>query len=243
MPKKIIVANWKMNPSTVDEAENLLDNVLQGINVGRNEVIICPPFLYLPRIKEALDYKEKEGVVLGAQNAYLQNKGAFTGEISPLMLKHVGVEYVILGHSERRKHFFETDQMINKKIKACLENGLKVVFCIGETDEERVAGEKEKVLTQQIQKGLLDITDFKNIIVAYEPVWAIGTGNSCSIQETKNSVDFIRKLVNNKTRVLYGGSVNKDNAKEYVKEGKVDGLIVGGESLMPENFIHLVNSL
>ena len=120
MPKKIIVANWKMNPSTVDEAENLLDNVLQGINVGRNEVIICPPFLYLPRIKEALDYKEKEGVVLGAQNAYLQNKGAFTGEISPLMLKHVGVEYVILGHSERRKHFFETDQMINKKIKVCI---------------------------------------------------------------------------------------------------------------------------
>jgi triosephosphate isomerase len=189
--------------------------------------------VYLPLLK---------GLTLGAQGIYSEEKGAFTGEISALMLKDLKVEYVIIGHSERRKYFGETNETVNKKIKKALETGLKIIFCIGETAEERDAGKKNDILQRQIQDGLKDIDDIENVSVAYEPVWAIGTGNNCSVDETKESVEFIRKFVKKDTRVLYGGSVKSENSGAYIKDAGANGLLVGGASLNPEEFIKIIKS-
>jgi triosephosphate isomerase len=192
-----------------------------------------------------------EGVVLmGAQNVYFEDKGAFTGEISVAMLKDLGVEYVIIGHSERRKYFGETDESVNKKIKKVKEAGLKIIFCIGETAEERDAGKKNEVLERQIKRGLEGIDNLENINIAYEPVWAIGTGNNCGVEETKTSIDFIRTIISTvdqstvlkKMRVLYGGSVKSENSGAYIKEAGASGLLVGGASLNAEEFVKIVKS-
>jgi len=243
----LIAANWKMNPISQEEARNLFNSIKKGIGSAQAEVVICPPFLYLPAIAEG-----NGGLALGAQNIFWEEKGAFTGEISGAMLKDLGVEYVIIGHSERRKYFGETDEIVNKKIKKALESGLKVIFCIGETAEERDAGKKNKILERQIKNGLADIENWKlkieNLAIAYEPVWAIGTGNNCSVEETKESIDYIRNLLalshaeGVNTRILYGGSVKSENSGDYIKNAGANGLLVGGASLNAEEFIKIVTS-
>ena len=231
--ENLIVGNWKLNPITKKEAEDLFEGIKKEIKGVKAEVVICPPFAWLSALK---------GLTIGAQNCFWEEKGAFTGEISPAMLKDLGVEYVIIGHSERRKYFGETDEVVNKKIKAALSAGLKIIFCIGETVEERNAGKTEEVLKRQTQEGLKDIVDIDNINVAYEPVWAIGTGNNCSVEETKISIEFIRKFVKPETRIIYGGSVKSDNSEAYIKEAGANGLLVGGASLNAEEFVKIVKS-
>ena len=238
--KNIIAANWKMNPGSQKEAEKIFSGYggpAGGWNEEKVEVIICPPFVYIPLLK---------GLPLGAQNIYFEDKGAFTGEVSPAMLKDLGVEYVIIGHSERRKYFGENDETVNKKIKTSLDAGLKVIFCIGETAEERDAGKKDEVLERQTKIGLAGIGNWKleieNLAIAYEPVWAIGTGNNCSVEETKESIDFIRTLAPKSIRVLYGGSVKSENSGDYIKKSGTNGLLVGGASLNPEEFVKIVKS-
>jgi triosephosphate isomerase len=231
--KNLIVANWKMNPASQKEAENIFKGIKKGIKGADADIVICPPFIYLAQLK---------GLALGGQNMFYEDKGAFTGEISAQMLKSSGVEYVIIGHSERRKYIGETDEIINKKIKKALETGLKVIFCVGETAEERDAGKKNEVLEKQIKQGLDGIDNLENINIAYEPVWAIGTGNNCSVDEAKKAFDFIRKFVKPKTKILYGGSVKSENSGSYIKEAGANGLLVGGASLIAEEFIKIVKS-
>ena len=241
--KSLIIANWKMNPASQKEAKVLFEGIKKGVKNIKTEVVVCPPFVFLPLLK---------GLMLGAQNVYFEEKGAFTGEISASMLKDLKIEYVIIGHSERRKHFLETDEIVNKKVKKALFFNLKPILCIGETAEERDAGKKSEVLERQFKNGLKNVTkeEMKRITVAYEPVWAIGTGNNCLVDETMSSVLFIRKIISklynreiaDKTRILYGGSVKSDNSAFYVKNAGANGLLVGGASLNVEEFIKIVKS-
>ncbi|MBU4204865.1 triose-phosphate isomerase, partial [Patescibacteria group bacterium] len=206
-------------------------------------VVICPPFVYLSILK---------GLTLGAQNCYFEEKGAFTGEISALILKNMGIDYVIIGHSERRKYFKETNEEINKKIKRAISAGLKVIFCVGETSQERDEGNKTNIIKNQLKEGLEGISkaETKNITIAYEPIWAIGTGNNCSVDETMTSILFIKQTLNNlynravadKTRVIYGGSVKGENSNSYIKEAGASGLLVGDASLKTEEFVKIVKS-
>jgi len=234
--KNLIVANWKMNPSSQKEAKEIFDAIREGVRGMSCEVVVCPPSVYL----YASGFGE--GVVaMGAQNIYFEDKGAFTGEISVGMLKDLGAEYVIIGHSERRKYFGETDEAVNKKVKKALEAGLRIIFCIGETAEERDAGKKNEILERQIKQGLAGIDNLENINIAYEPVWAIGTGNNCGVEETKESIDFIRKA-SGVERILYGGSVKSENSGAYIKEAGANGLLVGGASLIAEEFVKIAKS-
>ena len=235
--QNLIVANWKMNPNSQKEGKEIFDAIRDGVKKLKSEVVICPPAVYL--------YASGFGggiVSMGAQNFYFEDKGAFTGEISGEMLKDLGVEYVIIGHSERRKYFGETDEIVNKKIKKALAIGLKVIFCIGETQKQHDAGEKYKVLESQIKKGLEGIISLENLNIAYEPVWAIGTGKNCSVEETKETVEFIKEFSSDDVRVLYGGSVKAENSGAYIKEAKANGLLVGGASLNAEEFVKIVKS-
>ena len=238
--KNIIVANWKMNPSTSKEASDIFNAVKMGVEGFNNvKVVVCPPFVYLPLLK---------GLSLGAQNVSYEEKGSYTGEVSPLQLRDLGVEYVILGHSESRKHFNDTDEIVNKKVKESLHEGLRPFFCLGEKEGEN----REQLLENQIKIGLSGVSaeDFKNIIIAYEPVWAIGTGKNCPVGELQNAVLFIKKIISDLFRqevsenltIIYGGSVNSQNSREYLKEGGVNGLLVGGASLKSEEFIKIVES-
>ena len=235
--KPLIVANWKCNPTSKKEADDLFNSIDRGANKDA-EVVICPPFVFLGDLSNCK---------LGAQNCYFEEKGAFTGEVSVLMLKDLGVEYVIVGHSERRKYFNETDELVNKKIKAVLDAGLNPILCIGETQEQRDRRETEEVLRKQLELGLKDL-DIKTLNIAYEPIWAIGTGNACEAKEAQRVSSFILKTVSEifsedkEVRVLYGGSVKKDNAKSYMEEESINGLLVGGASLNAEEFIEISKS-
>lgn len=231
--ENLIAANWKLNPTKQQGAKDLFEEVKSGVKGLKSEVVICPPNVYLSSLK---------GLTLGAQNVYFEESGAYTGEVSPAMLKDLGIEYVIIGHSERRKYFGETDETVNKKIKASLAAGLKIIFCVGETAEERESKKTEDVLKRMTQDGLKDIVDIDNINVAYEPVWAIGTGNNCSVEETKKAIDFIRMFVKPETRILYGGSVKSENSGAYIKEAGANGLLVGGASLKADEFIKIVKT-
>ena len=250
--KTLIVANWKMNPSTKKEAKKLFDSVRKSTKGIKNiEVVICPPFVYLSLFS---------GLKLGAQNVFylsadrqVKKSGAFTGEVSPLMLKDLGVEYVIIGHSESRKYLNETDEVINKKIKESLLIGLKPILCVGETDEEKNSGKKLEVLEVQITQALKGVmkSEAKNIVIAYEPVWSIGTGNNCSVDETMSSILLIRKIISklynreiaDTTKIIYGGSVDSKNTNSYITQTGVNGLLVGGASLNAEEFIEIIKSL
>src|SRR3989338_1548116 len=250
--KTLIVANWKMNPSTKKEAKKLFDSVRKSTKGIKNiEVVICPPFVYLSLFS---------GLKLGAQNVFylsadrqVKKSGAFTGEVSPLMLKDLGVEYVIIGHSESRKYLNETDEVINKKIKESLLIGLKPILCVGETDEEKNSGKKLEVLGVEITQDLKGVmkSEDKNIVIAYEPVWAIGTGNNCSVDETMSSILLIRKIISklynreiaDTTKIIYGGSVDSKNTNSYITQTGVNGLLVGGASLNAEEFIEIIKSL
>lgn len=217
--KKLIVANFKMNPISSKEAEKLF--LSYDKKFKNTEVILCPPFIFL---KKGINYE------LGAQNCFHENSGAYTGEVSPKMLKKIGIRYIILGHSERRNILGETNEIIKKKINACLENNLKIILCVGEKKGE----DFKKIIKEQL-KGVND-----NIIIAYEPIWAIGTGKIPSIKDIEESYSFIKKLMP-KSKILYGGSVNSENSKEILK--KTDGVLVGGASLKSKDFLNIINSI
>ena len=250
MRKKVIAGNWKMN-NDLHGTVNLISDLKKEMN-GKNieaEVIICPPFISLETASTLL---KDSSIKLGAQNMYFEESGAFTGEVSPSMLKSVDCEYVILGHSERRTIFGENDQVINKKIKTAIKFGLKPIFCIGETLEEREKGITFKVVETQIQNGLKDLSenDLSNLIIAYEPVWAIGTGRNATPQQAQEVHQFIRGLISklyssNFARQLviqYGGSVKADNAQELLSQPDIDGALVGGACLKADSFIKIVSA-
>ena len=235
--KKFIVGNWKMNPQNLAEAKKIFYFVKRKLKkmpqiFKKIEVIICPPFVFIPLLKA-----KNSKIKLGAQNVFWKEKGAFTGEISLLMLKDLKVEYVILGHSERRRYFGETNETINRKLKIVLREGLRAILCIGETKEERDSKKTFKVLKKQIERALFGIKNFKNLILAYEPIWAIGTGNPCKPEQAKEVLGFIKKKLKN-IPVLYGGSINLKVAKDYINVG-FDGLLIGGASLRPKEFVEI----
>jgi len=228
MNEKIIIANWKMN------SPNLADwNDLK--NPGGIEIIICPPFTQLSNLKT----KKLKKIELGAQNCFWKNEGAYTGEISPKMLKDLGIKYVIIGHSERRQILGETDEMINKKILAALKNNLIPILCVGETSEQRKKGLQKEIVREQLKKDLEGVSN--PLIVAYEPIWAIGTGNYCEPEEASMMIKFIKNLQNKK--VIYGGSVNSKNIVSYIQYPEIDGALVGGASLKINEFQKIINEV
>lgn len=250
MRKKVIAGNWKMNKNLGESISLFKEIKLASINLtGKVDVILCPPYTSLETGANLL----KESLVkLGAQNMHFEESGAFTGEISASMLKSVGCEYVILGHSERRTIFKETDEIINKKIKKALSSSLKPIFCVGETLEERETNITEKVIQGQITGGLKDISEneMKDIIIAYEPVWAIGTGRNATKQQAEEVHIFIRNLIKNlyssliseNITIQYGGSVKGDNSKELLSMPNIDGALVGGACLKADSFVEIIKS-
>jgi len=222
--KKIIIANWKANPTSDKEIRQYFSKFNPITNA---EIIFCPPFIYLN------DF-EKGDFQLGAQNCFWENQGAFTGEITPLMLKNIGCEYVIVGHSERRALFFESCETVNRKIKKAQENNLKIIYCIGEKEGE----DFNVILREQLEKELKDV-DLENIIIAYEPIWAIGTGKACDTKTAEKAKQKIIEIIDKKIPVLYGGSVNQENAKGFLEV--MDGLLVGTSSLDPVIFEKICN--
>ncbi len=256
--KSLIIANWKCNPITLKEAKQLFGSVRKGLrNVRRAEVVICPPFVYLSNLVEffSKDRKSQTGLKLGAQDCFWEEKGAFTGEISTVMLKNLGCEYVIIGHSERRRIFQETDEMVNKKLKAVIKTGLKPILCIGETQEQKEKGKIGAVFKRQIKSALAKIprSKIKNsgLCIAYEPVWAIGSGSPCGIDQAMSAklliqkilISFLGKPVTGKISILYGGSVTSKNAKNFIGGAGMNGLLIGGASLNPQEFIKIVNTI
>ncbi len=250
MRRKVIAGNWKMN-NNLSESQNLITKLISGLSGEKLncEVIICPPFTSL---SEASSLIKNTVIKLGAQNMYFEENGAFTGEVSASMLKSVGCEFVILGHSERRTIFGEPDQLINKKIKKALQSGLKPIFCVGETLDERESGITEQVVKRQVTEGLKEISanDMDKIIIAYEPVWAIGTGKTATPQQAEEVHLFIRNLVKDLYSVSiaenlviqYGGSVKADNAAELLSQKDIDGALVGGACLKADSFISIIKS-
>lgn len=249
--KPLVVANWKLNPQTLAEAKRLFNSIKKGIkNIKNVDVVICPPFPFILNLESKI-----LNLKLGAQDCFWEQKGAYTGEVSPKMLKDLGCQYVILGHSERRIYLGETDEMINKKIKLALKAKLNPILCIGETEEERNQGRIQEVLKNQLISALLGIS--KSIIqnskfsIAYEPIWAIGTGKACEVNEAQTMGLFIRKivaqlygsLVSKKVQILYGGSIKSKNALSYIKEATMQGLLVGGASLDRQEFIQIVKKI
>ena len=247
MRNKVIAGNWKMNKN-ISETADLVSGIKNGNIPANVEVIICPPFTSLETASTLI---KGSAIKLGAQNMYFEESGAFTGEISADMLKSAGCEYVILGHSERRVIFKETDEVINKKIKKALSSGLKPIFCIGETLEEREKDITKNVIDTQVTGGLSGISEeeLKSIIIAYEPVWAIGTGKTASPEQAEEVHAFIRALIEklyskaaaDAIIIQYGGSVKPDNAKELLGQADIDGALVGGACLKADSFMGIVN--
>lgn len=245
MRKKFMVANWKMN-KTLGEALAFIDKFIPAVkNITDREIGIAPTFLCIESVGKAI---KNTNIKLCAQNAFYENKGAYTGEVSPAMLKDAGVEYVIIGHSERRKYFHETDEVINKKIKASIREGLKVIFCIGETLEERKDNKTFEVLKTQIKEGLSGQNTPELVTLAYEPVWAIGTGVVATEEQIREAHLFIREQLKElygdkaqEVRILYGGSVTPENISSIMAVENVDGVLVGGASLDPLKFAKIVN--
>lgn len=239
----MLAANWKMN-KTVSEAREFVNAFALAVtDITDVEIIIAPPFTSLMAVGEAL---KGTNIRLSAQNVFYEEKGAYTGDISPVMLKDVGCEYVIIGHSERRQYFLETDDIVNRKIKASLKHGLNIIFCIGETLEEREKGRTFDVLKTQVTNGLKD-TDSENLVVAYEPVWAIGTGRTATPDQVQEAHKFIREELRklfganaDSIRILYGGSVTPENIDSLMSCPDVDGGLVGGASLKSDSFEKLV---
>jgi len=252
-----VAGNWKMN-TTVTEAEKLVLEMLEKLDrIEGVEKVLCPPFVSLVAVSMML---QGSSIKLGAQNMYFEAKGAYTGEISPLMLSEL-CEFVILGHSERRWYFGETDEIVNRKVKAALANKLKPILCVGERLEENEAGKTEEVVNRQMTAALNGIEPLalsrssgrsesivKNLVIAYEPVWAIGTGKAASGKQAAATIQFIRDVVAklwNKSiaqdlRILYGGSVTSANIAEFISHPEIDGALVGGASLKAEEFVNIV---
>ena len=240
----MIAGNWKMN-TTVNEATELVKTMRDELDkVSNVDKVVCPPFVSLAPVRELI---KGSSIKLGAQNLYFAEKGAFTGEISPLMIADL-CEFVIIGHSERRQYFNETGEVVNKKIVAALNVGLKPILCIGERLEENEAGRTEEVVTEQLSSSLAGINDLNGLIIAYEPVWAIGTGRAATGVQANETISFIRRnisrLYNDKIaremRILYGGSVTAANATEFMQQPEIDGALVGGASLKATEFLSIV---
>ncbi|MEM2131368.1 MAG: triose-phosphate isomerase [Candidatus Woesearchaeota archaeon] len=242
---KFFCGNWKMH-KTSKEALDYLKKFIPLIKDSKDEIVLAVPFTLLPVLYEKLK-KEKSKIKLAAQNIFYENQGAFTGEISPLMIKEYA-DYVIIGHSERRQYFNETDEIINKKIKVALNNELKIIFCVGEKYEERAIDETNLVIERQLLNGLkgLNKNDLKNIIVAYEPVWAIGTGKVAMPEQAEEIHYFIKNSIkknfNIDVKVIYGGSVNPENSVSLLKMPNIDGCLPGTSSLEPESFAKIILS-
>lgn len=247
MRKPIIAGNWKMNKD-INESVELINNIKSYKLDSAVEAVVCVPFI---DISEAAKLLEGTNIALGAQNMYYEEKGAFTGEISPTMLKNAGVQYVILGHSERREIFGETDDLINKKVISAIKHGLNPILCCGENLSEREASEQFDKVHGQITKNLKDVTEeeLKNVVIAYEPIWAIGTGKTASSDEAEEMLAYIRKLIGEMygedaakaILIQYGGSVKPDNIKELMNKENIDGALIGGAALEAESFVSLVN--
>lgn len=249
MRKPLIAGNWKMNLLAADAVKmvNELKSLVAGVDGA--DIVVCPVFTVLGAVNEALSGSSIE---MGGQNCYVKESGAYTGEISPQMLKDVGCTWTIIGHSERRQYFNETDDFLNQKLKFALASGLKVMFCVGETLEERESGQMADVLERQVIKGLVGLSDsdFDNMSVAYEPVWAIGTGKTATPEQAQEAHAFIRGLLSKqfgaavaeKVRIQYGGSVKADNAGELMAKPDVDGALVGGASLKADSFAGIIKA-
>ncbi len=247
MRKKIIAGNWKMN-NTISQAEDFVASIIDRINVSDREVVICPSFVCLDTVYSVI---ENTNVKLGAQNVYFEEKGAYTGEISADMLVSCFVDYTIIGHSERRNIFSETDEMINKKAKTLLTRDIKPIICVGETLEQREQNKHFDFVKSQVINALKDIDEksvAEKIVIAYEPIWAIGTGKTATAEQANEMCKFIRdtiselysKKVADKIRIQYGGSVNAKNASQILNMPDIDGALVGGASLKDE-FVSIVN--
>lgn len=251
MRRNIVAGNWKMN-KTFQEADDLLYSIaepLQSIELADTEVILCPPVLFAEMFT---DVALENNFSVGAQNCSNHESGAYTGEISAAMLKSMDIEYCIVGHSERRKYFHEDSKMLAQKVDQLLDNELSPIFCCGELLEDREANKHFKVVEDQLKEGLfhLNADEFSNIIIAYEPVWAIGTGKTASPEQAQEMHAFIRQLIEKKydaetandTSILYGGSCNAKNAKELFALKDVDGGLIGGASLKAEDFLSIIKS-
>jgi len=244
MRTPLIAGNWKMN-TTIEDAVNLIKTMQSGLQkIQGVEKVLCPPFVSLNAARAIL---KGSSVKLGAQNVFYEEKGAYTGEVSPLMLADL-CEYVIIGHSERRQYFGETDEIINKKIKTAVKVGLKPILCIGETPEENEAGQTREVLGKQYIACSDRLYLLSGMVIAYEPLWAIGTGKSASGDEANRTIGFIRQFISrlhgsgigNTARILYGGSVTAANIAEFMKKSDIDGALVGGASLKADEFVSIV---
>ncbi len=248
MRRPVIAGNWKMNKTNTDtkiffeEIKKYLKDT-DGI-----DIVVCPPFTSL---LTAVKYSKEINIKIGAQNVHWEESGAYTGEVSISMLKDIGVTYCIIGHSERRAMFAETDETVNKKLKAVIANDLTPIVCVGESLEQREKKKTYEVCGEQIEKALKDIEidDLEKIIVAYEPIWAIGTGKTASSNDAEKVISYIRKTIANiynknaadKVRIQYGGSVKPENTADLMKEQNVDGALVGGASLKPQSFAEIVH--
>ena len=244
MRKTIVAGNWKMNASK-ESVNKLVLDILSGMDNVSSKVVICAPFPYLSQVEALISHSQ---VSLGAQNLNINTSGAFTGEVSADMIKDFGAQHVIVGHSERRSLYGETNTIVAEKVKAALDSDLIPLFCVGETLEQREAGETESVVADQINTvvDLVGIAAFLKIVVAYEPVWAIGTGVTASPEQAQSVHAFIRQLLANKsndvaqqTPILYGGSMNAANANELIACADIDGGLIGGASLKPEDFLQI----
>lgn len=247
--KPIVAGNWKMNMTTSEAVEfvasfkNLAESLSETV-----DIIICPPFVSLEKVSSIL---ADSSIYSGAQNIHWEDSGAYTGEISAKMLKDIGVKYVIIGHSERRQYFGETDEVVESKVLTALKNNLMPIICIGETLEQREDGLVEKVINKQLTKAIssINIEQAKNITIAYEPIWAIGTGINANPEDANEAAGLIRKILNerfeniaNSIRIQYGGSVTSDNFNEFMRQKEVDGALVGGASLKLDEFFKITKT-
>ena len=246
MRKPIIAGNWKMN-KTIEETIEFINEIKDKLNDDKVEAVICAPFTVLKDLKEAT---KGTNIKVGAQNMHYAESGAFTGEVSATMLKEIGVDYVIIGHSERRQYFNETNEACNKKVLKALEVGINPILCCGETLEQREANETKNICKTQVEEALkdIDVNDISKVVIAYEPIWAIGTGKTATSQDANDVISYIREVVaklygekSNEVRIQYGGSVKPQNVAEIMAQSDIDGALVGGASLAANDYIQLVN--
>ena len=250
MRKKIIAANWKMNMTQAESARFLESFLIDFGDIRDVEVVIIPPFTALAKVTELLE--KAQNIKVGAQNMFWERNGAFTGEISAALLRDLFVHYVVLGHSERRTLFGETDEIVNRKVRAAHEATLRPIVCVGETLEQRDKGSVEKILSIQLRGSLKDLTEkeLQETVVAYEPVWAIGTGRVATPEQAQQAHAFVRhtlaemsdQTIADRVRIQYGGSVKPENARELMVQADIDGALVGGASLDPRSFAQIVKA-
>lgn len=247
MRTPIIAGNWKMHYN-IEEAVKTVEELKPLVVDAKCDVVVCPTFICLDAVVKAA---KGSNIKVGAQNVHFEEKGAFTGEIAPGMLQSMGVEYVIIGHSERRQYFNETDETVNKKLKASFKHNLIPILCVGESLEEREANITEEVIGRQVKLDLAGLTSeqVEKLVIAYEPIWAIGTGKTATSDQANETIAFIRKCLTNlygvevaeKTRIQYGGSVKPSTISEQMSKSDIDGALVGGASLVPADFGAIVN--